>query len=451
MVKLTFHGGVGEIGGNKILLEDENTSILLDFGKNFEKERRYYDEPYIKPREEKHLIYLGLLPKIEGLYKKDEREPSIDAILFTHPHADHVDYVRYVKDSIPLYCGETAKTMILAKEMSASGHLKEYKIARMTRDSVDVPKTFKTFRTGDKKRLGSIEIEPIHVDHSTPGAYAYILHTSGGTIVYTGDFRLHGPRAEMSREFVEKAKEASPEALIIEGTNIVDAKTATEKEVKEKISRIVSDAPRLVLAGFSLNDIDRLKTFYEVAKKNGRKLAMSMKQAYIVYRLREESFPIFRLNDPNILIFQREKRTTYKWEKEVIDNFSDNVATGRDINAMQGEVLLAASFYDMNEMVEILPESGSIYILSQSEPFNEEMEINHEKMLNWLERCGLPLYQVHASGHADPHQLKWAISEIGAKKVFTIHTERPRLMARYMSDLDTEIISPTEGEMYAVE
>jgi len=32
MVKLTFFGGVSEIGGNKILLEDREARILLDFG-----------------------------------------------------------------------------------------------------------------------------------------------------------------------------------------------------------------------------------------------------------------------------------------------------------------------------------------------------------------------------------------------------------------------------------
>ena len=76
MTSLTFYGGVGEIGGNKILLRDGDTSIFLDFGKNFERERRFYDEPYLSPREEKHLIYLGILPKISGLYKKDEAEPK---------------------------------------------------------------------------------------------------------------------------------------------------------------------------------------------------------------------------------------------------------------------------------------------------------------------------------------------------------------------------------------
>ena len=32
---LTFYGGVNEIGGNKILLEDKDTRVFLDFGKSF--------------------------------------------------------------------------------------------------------------------------------------------------------------------------------------------------------------------------------------------------------------------------------------------------------------------------------------------------------------------------------------------------------------------------------
>lgn len=37
MTTLTFYGGVGEIGGNKILLTDDESRVFLDFGMNFEK------------------------------------------------------------------------------------------------------------------------------------------------------------------------------------------------------------------------------------------------------------------------------------------------------------------------------------------------------------------------------------------------------------------------------
>lgn len=35
MTSLTFYGGVNEIEGNKILLEDKDTRAFLDFGKGF--------------------------------------------------------------------------------------------------------------------------------------------------------------------------------------------------------------------------------------------------------------------------------------------------------------------------------------------------------------------------------------------------------------------------------
>ncbi len=35
MVKLTFYGGINEIGGNKILLQDGDRSLFLDFGYSF--------------------------------------------------------------------------------------------------------------------------------------------------------------------------------------------------------------------------------------------------------------------------------------------------------------------------------------------------------------------------------------------------------------------------------
>ena len=452
MTSLTFYGGTGEIGGNKILLRDGDTSIFLDFGKNFGRERQFYDEPYLSPREEKHLIYLGILPQITGLYKKDEEEPAIDAIVLSHPHADHWDYIRYVKDSVPIFCGETAKTMIVARELASTGQRAEYRIANLSSSQGEqVCKKFHTFRTGDVLNIGSIKLEPIHVDHSVPGAYGFIIYTSDGVIAYTGDFRLHGPQAAMSMEFIDKAKQVHPEVLITEATNIVDAKMVTENEVAEKIRGIVSTTRRLALAGFYLNDMDRLTTFWQTAKTNNRKLAVSTKQAWLVHNLRDDKhLNLLGLEDPSIRIFQREKKRLYAWENILMEHYPDKIVDARHVNAHQDELLLATSFWDMNEMVEVQPEPGSVYILSQSEPFNEEMEIDYNKLLNWLEICGLPLYQVHASGHINPDQLKWAIGEINPGRLYPIHTDRPQLLAAYIRDLDTEVVCPVNGVEYTV-
>ena len=77
MVSIVCYGGVGEIGGNKFLVNDEDTSFFLDFGKNYSKENDFYDPPFIQARCTEHLIGLGILPDIKGIYKLSERKNNV--------------------------------------------------------------------------------------------------------------------------------------------------------------------------------------------------------------------------------------------------------------------------------------------------------------------------------------------------------------------------------------
>ncbi len=241
MADLTFFGGVGEIGGNKILVQDEDTRIFLDFGRSFGKEKLYYEEPFLTPREEKHLLNLGLLPPIKGLYK-DSEEPPVNGIFISHPHLDHWGYTCYVDNRVPLYCGETTKNIILNYEyVSSSGPSKDYYLANFTKDGKDVFKEFRTFRTGDKVSIGPLRIEPVHVDHSIPGAYGFIVHTSSETIAYTGDFRTHGPKSRMTEDFINKATLAKPDILITEATNLSQISISTEDQVKNELKSMIKE------------------------------------------------------------------------------------------------------------------------------------------------------------------------------------------------------------------
>jgi hypothetical protein len=49
VVTITIYGAAGEIGGNKILLEDRDTRVLLDFGASFRARGLYYEE-FLTPR-----------------------------------------------------------------------------------------------------------------------------------------------------------------------------------------------------------------------------------------------------------------------------------------------------------------------------------------------------------------------------------------------------------------
>jgi len=97
-------------------------------------------------------------------------------------------------------------------------------------------RNFKTFRTGDKIKVKDIEVEPIHIDHSIPGAYGFLVHTAG-TIVYSGDLRLYGLRKDMTEDFIEAARAARPIVMMLEGTNIDNRMgSLTEEQVFKIIS-----------------------------------------------------------------------------------------------------------------------------------------------------------------------------------------------------------------------
>ena len=451
MVTLKFYGGVSEIGGTKILIDDGGEGkFFLDFGRSFSKERDYFDPPFLQPREERHLLCLNILPEITGFYRQAEGESGIKGILISHAHTDHFDYVRYVKDSVPLYCGETTREIIIAREFMGQPPSRQYAIAGLSStDGEWVKKKFITFRTGNRFSLGSIEVEPVHVDHSIPGAYGYILRTEDGNIVYTGDFRIHGTHPELTLDFIERAEEANPKVLLIEGTSLLGGKLSSEEEVFNKALQIIRGTGGLVLVSFSPVDVDRLRTFYQVARETGRVLAISTRQAFYIDRLlNDPHLEIFSPEDSHVMIYAKGKEKPRAWEKYILSKYHSQIIEAEEISKSQGSLILVYSYYDMNEMEDISPQAGSVFILSQSEPFNEEMELDYQKLLNWLEHYGIPLYNVHASGHAAPFQLKETIEKISPEKVIPIHTVSPQLFKKFISDLNMEVVVPNLGGEY---
>ena len=112
MSRLTFYGGVDEIGGNKILLEDAGTKIFLDFGMSFETANCYFSE-FLQPRKCNGLgdfIKFGLLPDLKGLYRNDylkqmgrpQESLEYQGLLLSHAHADHASYISHLHEDLPI-------------------------------------------------------------------------------------------------------------------------------------------------------------------------------------------------------------------------------------------------------------------------------------------------------------------------------------------------------------
>ena len=180
---LTFYGGVNEIGGNKILLQDRDTKVFFDFGMSFTAKKQFYSPPFLSPKNERSLQELGMLPQINGVYKFDQTPAEIDAMFLSHGHLDHSAYLPFIKREIPVYCGETTQTILQT--------LSEIRRADLEFNVADI--NFNAFRTGQKIKIDNLEIEPFHVDHSVPGAYGFLIHTSNGSCLHG---RLSRPRRQ---------------------------------------------------------------------------------------------------------------------------------------------------------------------------------------------------------------------------------------------------------------
>lgn len=440
MTTLTFYGGAGEIGGNKILLEDKGVKIYLDFGQGFDFGEDYFYE-WLEPRSVNGLevcFEFGLVPKIPKLYSKDllkltdlkYEKPDIDGVLISHSHSDHTGHLKYLDESIPIYMGHGTK------QITDSYHdiyPSFYDLGEHT--------SINLFKSGDKIKIKHLVIEPVHVEHSVPGAYGFIIHTSKGPIVYTGDFRLHGPMKSLTEEFIAKAAKSKPIALLCEGTRMTyeQEKNYTEKEVEEKVSEIIKKSKGLVMAYWSMMNMDRLKSFYNAAVKNKRILAIDTKFASMMGKLKEKIALPDVMDDKNIRVYFRLAKTCtfadsdyYKWERD----YCPKMITYKEIAKNPKKYVLHLSFAKLMELVYLKPKNAD-FIYSMSEHFLEGEDNEKEKRIweNWMKHFGIEFHKAHCSGHASKQDIIETVKKIKPKILIPIHTQSPEEFKKVHDDV----------------
>ncbi|HVC27351.1 MAG TPA: MBL fold metallo-hydrolase [Nitrososphaerales archaeon] len=439
MARVSLLGGVGEIGGNKILVEDKDARVMLDFGMSIAQRARFFSDPYVSPRRPESLLTLGIIPSIEGVYSWDTGERKLDAIFLSHAHLDHYGYLSMVHRDVPVHCGETTERLMAA--------ITETKRASFETDYKGL--VYKTFRSGASVKVGSITVRPVHVDHSIPGAYGLVVETSTGSFVYTGDLRAHGRASHLTHDFARVAAESDASLLLTEATNMVGGAVSSEEEVAQKLAGVTREAKGLVMTSFSGMDTDRLTSFHRAAEAADRKLAISMRQAYLISKLDGEPIDgLPRLGKGDVVIYRRNKKRYEKWEEQV--SKKADVITSEDLTSSPKTYVVATSLSDMEGMVGVKPSPGSVYILSSSEPYNEEMELDMQRLIEWLDFYGMPLYHIHVSGHIMPQQLRSLVSGIGAKKVAPIHTEHPELFLKFALEKPEVGMLPVRNEWIEV-
>ncbi len=259
MVSLTFYGGINEIGGNKILLKDKDTKVFLDFGMQMGKVNQYFAE-FMNPRKLNgfgDLFEFDLLPDVKGIYRKDyskhmgygdyNEETQVDGVLLTHAHVDHCAYIHYLRPEIPIYCSSASKLIMQGFQdmggdeeyITYKENFKMYKNSKGEysraknpehRDEID--RNIQIINPSKELKFDSITVESIPIDHSLPGVFGFLIHTSEGDIGYTADIRFHGRNPNNSQNFVDKCGLENLDYLLCEGTRINKQGSINEFDVQ---------------------------------------------------------------------------------------------------------------------------------------------------------------------------------------------------------------------------
>lgn len=343
MTSITFYGGLSTIGGNSVIVEENDTRIMLDNGMCFSKEGSYYKD-FLQPRTNNDLrdyFELDLIPKIPGIYGKEQLydscidnpnqdskylfecdltsyeeylqengKPYVSALFLTHAHLDHVRNVMFMAPEIPIYCSKvTLELLRIINDLSNYNFLEysysvkeertsratfpghEYKKKCKKRREIKVVEPNEVIKIPENKPIFKVKGFP--VDHSVPGAMSYeILTKKGKTITYTGDIRFHGHDHEKakSESFLAEAN-SNPDVLITEGTRINDDDSVSEQDVylrmREFLTRDKNLAQKLIITSFPWKSISRFLTVYNIARKLNRTLVIQPKLAYTIHHLQK--------------------------------------------------------------------------------------------------------------------------------------------------------------------
>lgn len=158
--------GEDTIGGSKILVGWGGEGVFLDFGINYAKYGRFFEE-YVKPRTATglgDLWKLGLVPRIPDLYRPevvpsglrgDARLPvgKVSGVYVSHAHLDHAGLVGLLREDIPLVCSRTTAAILKAVQDTQKADLFAQSVYHSP---------YRAGTVGGQSVLRSDESEPYH-------------------------------------------------------------------------------------------------------------------------------------------------------------------------------------------------------------------------------------------------------------------------------------------------
>ena len=392
-LKISFLGGIGEIGKNMTVLEYGKDIIVIDCGVMFPS-----------------LDMLGIDLVVPDITYLVENKEKVRGFLITHGHEDHIGSVPYVVNEIkaPIYASKMTCGLIKKK-------MEEHKKIE-----------YKTIAVKPKQKitLGCFEIEFIHVNHAIPGAYALAIKTPVGVIVHTGDYKVDLTPVYDEKFDLHTFAELGKKGVLLYMADSTNAErngySLSERVVAQTLEKLFIENKdrRMVVAAFASN-VDRMQEVMNLAEKYKRKVVLTGRSMVNVTDVATQIGEM-TINKANII--EVEKMKNYKDSEILI------LSTGS-----QGEPNSALSRMTAGEFKGIeIGENDTIIFSSSPIPGNEKSVNN---VINKLIMQGAKviyneLEQVHASGHACKEEQKLMLNLVRPKYFIPVHGEQKHLLAQ---------------------
>lgn len=390
-IKITFLGGLNEVGKNMTLYECQGDMILVDCGLAF-------PDPDM----------LGVDLVIPDFSYAVENSDKIKGIFITHGHEDHIGGLAYLlkEMNIPVYSTRLTDGLI-------RGKLKEHQLLDTAKLNIVSP--------GDTVSAGCFDVEFIHVNHSIPDAVAFAIKSPAGVVVQTGDFKIDttpidGGVIDMAR--LSQLGNEGVLCLLSDSTNAAKPGfTESERKVGETFANLFpkAEGKRLIVATFASN-IHRVQQIINAAENTGRKVALSGRSLENVVSIAAE---LGYINIPDGLLVGIDSVNRYPADKMVI------ITTGSQGEPMSALYRMA---FSEHRKVEIGP-NDYVIISATPIPGNEKMvgRVVDELLKQGAQVVYERMYEVHVSGHACQEELKIMLSLVKPKYFIPVHGEQKHL------------------------
>jgi len=373
----------------------------------------------------------GYLPPVDGLFDSDQ--PAPNAILLSHAHVDHVGLLSRSREEIPVYASKGTSQMMLAGAV----HARQDALDRRRHRQLEPERTV---------TIGDFQVTGFPVDHSIHGSMALLLEAGGKRVLYSGDLRInHGNRPELAKRLIESVRECPIDALIMEGTLLGFGKerTKTEQEVQKQIAALLDDAPSLVLASFSPQNVERLRSFRLAAAETGRTFAVDEYTAMVMHLVHGDG----RLPQPRqgngirVLYPRRCRDKAGPPESNFIQGRIevDWIEIDEVLCRPRGHLMVFRQRMLEDEFQGQLPEETRL-VFSYWAGYLDQP--GYDPLKQALAEVGGKLERIHASGHAPPEDLCEFVRGVRPKKLIPIHTFEPTAFEEHFDNVH----GPTDGQ-----